>query len=84
MLIGTVAINLISMLAFLWLEYGNPATLGALPGLVPKLWASWFQVVVPRTAGLNTIDIGALLPASAVLIAFSAANWTPIPRQTDH
>lgn len=63
MLVGTVVINLIAMLVLLALEYGNPKTLGAL-SWDGKLWAAWFQAVTPRTAGFNTIDISAMLPAS--------------------
>ncbi|PTR16280.1 trk system potassium uptake protein TrkH [Nitrosospira sp. Nsp2] len=68
MLIGTLAINLVAMLVVLVLEYGNPATLAALPGWGAKLWASWFQAVTPRSAGYNTLDIGALLPSTAFFI----------------
>ncbi|MFE9255566.1 TrkH family potassium uptake protein [Streptomyces sp. NPDC006879] len=44
-------------------EWANPATLGALdvPG---KLLAGFFQGVMPRTAGFNSIDIGQMNPAS--------------------
>jgi trk system potassium uptake protein len=40
-------------------EWGNPATLGQLdtPG---RLLAGFFQAVVPRTAGFNSIDYGAV------------------------
>ncbi len=41
------------------LEWNNPATLGELP-LGAKLWGAFFQGVTPRTAGFNTVDIGAL------------------------
>ncbi|MFC5476348.1 TrkH family potassium uptake protein [Paraherbaspirillum soli] len=68
MLIGTLALNLIAMLVILVLEYGNPATLGGLSSFSTKLWAAWFQAVTPRTAGFNTIDIQALLPATAFFI----------------
>ena len=40
-------------------EWANPKTLGPLP-VGEKLLASWFQSVSPRTAGFNTIDIGAM------------------------
>lgn len=68
MLAGTLAINVIAMLALLLLEYGNPETLGSLPTLSAKLWAAWFQAVAPRTAGFNTLDMAALMPASVFLI----------------
>lgn len=63
MLVGTLAINLVAMLVLLALEHGNPKTLGAL-SWDGKLWAAWFQAVTPRTAGFNTVDIGAMLPSS--------------------
>jgi trk system potassium uptake protein TrkH len=68
MLVGTLVINMSAMLLILLLEYGNPATLGGLHGIGSKLWAAWFQAVVPRTAGFNTLDIGALAPATTFLI----------------
>jgi trk system potassium uptake protein TrkH len=67
MLIGTVAINAIAMLALLVLEYGNPKTLGLL-SWDGKLWAAWMQAVTPRSAGFNTIDMAAMLPATAFFI----------------
>ncbi|HZG94350.1 MAG TPA: potassium transporter TrkG [Mycobacteriales bacterium] len=46
---------------FLTLEWHNPGTLGPMsaPG---KLVAGFFQGVMPRTAGFNSIDTGALNP----------------------
>ncbi|MBS2970457.1 TrkH family potassium uptake protein [Metabacillus sp. KIGAM252] len=67
MLIATLVINLMSMLLLFVLEYGNPGTLGGL-SLADKLWASWFQAVSPRTAGFNTLDIGAMHEASIFFI----------------
>jgi len=40
-------------------EWGNPGTLGALP-TPDKLLAGFFQAVVPRTAGFNSVDIAQL------------------------
>lgn len=68
MLVGTLVINVVAMLLLLVLEYGNPATLGALPDLGSKLWASWFHAVTPRSAGFNSLDVSAMAPASTVLI----------------
>jgi trk system potassium uptake protein TrkH len=45
------------------LEWHNPATLGPL-GVGEALLASWFQAVVPRTAGFNSVDVAALMPAT--------------------
>lgn len=68
MLVGTLTVNILAMLLILVLEYGNPGTLGKLPDVGSKLWAAWFQAVAPRTAGFNSVDIGALMPASAFFI----------------
>ncbi|QHT45275.1 Ktr system potassium transporter B [Bacillus sp. SB49] len=59
MLVGTIAINVFSILMIFVLEFNNPETIGNMstPG---KLIASYFQAVTPRTAGFNTIDIGAM------------------------
>lgn len=40
-------------------EWTNPGTLGPLD-VSGKLLAGWFQGVTPRTAGFNTVDIGAM------------------------
>lgn len=50
-----------------FLEGRNGATLAGLP-LHERLLASIFQAVSPRTAGFNTIDIGAMAPASLFLL----------------
>lgn len=64
MLVGTLALNIIAPLIVLALEYSNDGTLGKLD-FGNKLWAAWFQGVVTRTAGFNTVDIAALLPATS-------------------
>jgi trk system potassium uptake protein len=59
------------------LERGNPATLGALdPG---DAWlAAYFQSVVSRTAGFNTIDVGAAREATLfVLVALMFIGASP-------
>lgn len=65
MLTATLALNLIAMLVVLVLEYGNPGTLGKLPDFGSKLWAAWMQGVAPRSSGFNSIDIAAIMPATA-------------------
>ncbi len=59
--VGTVAIFLT--------ELGNPATIGDL-SLGTQLQAAWFQAVTPRTAGFNSIDIGAMTPAALFILIF--------------
>jgi len=66
----TTAFLLVSgTIAFMFLEYSNPRTIGPL-GFGHKLMASYFQSVTPRTAGFNTIDTGALVPASLIITMF--------------
>jgi trk system potassium uptake protein TrkH len=49
------------------IEWHNPRTLGPLGGGEAVL-AAWFQAVVPRTAGFNSVDISALAPATLFLM----------------
>ncbi len=51
----TAVLLILGTLAFLVLEYNNPATFGPL-NFPQKVMAAWFQSVTPRTAGFNTID----------------------------
>lgn len=65
-----------SFLIFLFLEWSNPATLGRLE-LPARLLATFFQVVTPRTAGFNTLDIGSLRQATLfifILLMFVGAS----------
>lgn len=64
-----LAVGTITMLVF---EWGNAATLGELdPG--SKFLAAFFQSVQTRTAGFNTVDIGAL--DGATLLIFSVLQF---------
>lgn len=49
-------------IAYLLLESGNPRTLGPLPA-GERLLTAWFQSITARTAGFNTIDVGAMTEA---------------------
>ncbi|MCT4611872.1 MAG: TrkH family potassium uptake protein [Clostridia bacterium] len=53
----------VGFIFFFIAEYRNPETLGSMT-LGQKVWASMFQSVTPRTAGFNTIDLGAMSYAS--------------------
>ncbi|MGD6872070.1 TrkH family potassium uptake protein [Sutcliffiella horikoshii] len=78
MLFGTLGINVLAMFVFFVLEYFNPSTLGNFT-LIEKIWASYFQAVTTRTAGFNTIDIGAMETASimwTLLLMFIGAGST--------
>ncbi|WP_083936335.1 TrkH family potassium uptake protein [Nocardiopsis ganjiahuensis] len=55
----SAALLLIGMAAFLATEWNNPATMGAL-NLREKLLTGFFQAVMPRTAGFNSLDFGAM------------------------
>lgn len=54
-LTGTVVMILLGTLAFLWIEYENPKTIGGM-SLFDKIVNSMFQSVTLRTAGFNSID----------------------------
>ncbi|WP_170006254.1 TrkH family potassium uptake protein [Bacillus fonticola] len=69
MIVGTFVLNFVAMLILFTIEYSNPATLGAL-SFIEKWWASYFQAVVPRTAGFNSISIGSMDEGSILLILF--------------
>lgn len=49
----------IGMLVFILIEFNNPLTLGSLSSS-EKVISSFFQSVVPRTAGFNSVNIGVL------------------------
>lgn len=55
-----------SWVSYFVLEFSNPRTLGPL-GAWESLLASWFAAVTPRTAGFNTIDVGAMTVPSLFL-----------------
>ena len=61
-LAASVVLSVGGALAFLILESRNPRTLGPLPA-GERLLAAWFQSVTSRTAGFNSIDIGAMTEA---------------------
>lgn len=61
--VGTVGLIAFGTLAFLLLEYDNPATLAPMP-FGDKMLNAMFQSVTLRTAGFNSIDQLALRDAS--------------------
>ncbi|MGB3737471.1 MAG: potassium transporter TrkG [Ilumatobacter sp.] len=56
---ATLVLLVAGPLMVLAFEWGNPGTLGTL-GWGDKLVNAWFQGVTSRTAGFNTVDIGAM------------------------
>ena len=76
-LVATAALLAGGTLAFLLLEWNNPRTLAGLP-LGERVLAAWFQSVTARTAGFNTIDIGAMThPALFVMMALMFIGASP-------
>lgn len=63
----TLGLNIVAVTAFLLLEYNNPETLGELDTLGQKLLAAWFQGTTPRTAGFNSLNVGAFTAATSVM-----------------
>lgn len=64
--LGTTAVLLVvGTVVFLAAEYSNPRTLGPL-GVGHKIDAAFFAAVMPRSTGLNSVDIGALSPESTL------------------
>lgn len=55
---------LIGMMVFLLIEFNNPLTLKGM-GNYEKVLASFFQSVITRTAGFNSVDIGKLHDTTA-------------------
>lgn len=75
-LLMSLILNILGTIIILVSEFNNPATLGNI-GWGDKLWAAYFQGVVPRTAGFNTIDIGQMTLSSQVftmLLMFIGAS----------
>jgi trk system potassium uptake protein TrkH len=58
----TLALLIIGTVAILLTELRNPETLGSL-SFGNQLLAAWFQSVVPRTAGFNSVDYGKMTTA---------------------
>ncbi|GAB4230714.1 MAG: TrkH family potassium uptake protein [Elainellaceae cyanobacterium] len=64
---STTAFLLIAgTIAFFFVEFNNPETFGAFE-FSNKLLVAWFQSVVPRTAGFNSIDYGQMTTAGLFL-----------------
>ncbi len=59
------------------LEWNNPRTLATLP-FGQKVLTAWFQSVTTRTAGFNTIDIGAMtVPSLFVMMGLMFIGASP-------
>ncbi len=68
LILALTAALIVVTTALIWfIEHNNPRTLRPL-GVGEALLASYFQAVTPRTAGFNTLDIGAMQHASLFLL----------------
>lgn len=75
--VATAVLLVAGTVAFAVLEWSNPRTLAGLP-FGEKVLAAYFQSVTARTAGFNTIDIGAMTaPALFVMMALMFIGASP-------
>lgn len=73
----TAVLLVLGTLAIFLIEYQNPDTLGSVAPQY-KLLMAWFQSVIARTAGFNSIDIGAMGNASLfIMIALMFVGASP-------
>jgi potassium uptake TrkH family protein len=64
---ATAVLLVLGPLGIAILEWTNPATLGGLE-FTDRLVAAWFQGTSPRTAGFNTVDIGAMTEPTLLFV----------------
>lgn len=62
----TITLLAIGTIAFFFLEYNNPETLGNMT-FKNKLLNAFFSAVTPRTAGFNSISTGGMTDSSKIL-----------------
>lgn len=67
MLVGTAALIVWGTATFAVMEWSNPATLGQYATWHDRLMVAWFQGVMPRTAGFNTIDYAGIHDSTAFM-----------------
>ena len=64
--VATAALLLVGGVLYAWFEWTNPRTLGSLNAADSTVNA-FFHSVIPRTAGFNSVDVGALREPSRLL-----------------
>lgn len=64
---SSAILTVLTFLIIFLLESLNVNTLGSL-SLSERIQGAWFQSIVPRSAGFNTVDIAALLPATQFIM----------------
>lgn len=67
MLSGTLVLLVSSTLMFALLEWDNAKTLGALGSTFDKWQASWFQAVMPRSGGFNSIPLAEMHDSTSLM-----------------
>jgi trk system potassium uptake protein TrkH len=67
-LVTTAALLVLGTVAVVGFEWANPGTLGPLSPAEKGL-AGFFQGVMPRTAGFNSVDIGAMHEVTRLIIS---------------
>jgi len=73
----TLVLLVLGTIACFYIEYENPATMGYYT-VGDKLTTAWFQSVIARTAGFNSIDIGSMHDASLfVMVALMFIGASP-------
>ncbi|NJN56847.1 MAG: ATPase [Leptolyngbyaceae cyanobacterium SL_5_9] len=73
----TIILLLLGTAAIFFAELDNPETLGSMD-LATQIMAAWFQSVVPRTAGFNSINIGEMTTAALfITIALMFIGGSP-------
>jgi trk system potassium uptake protein TrkH len=73
----TIILLLLGTAAIFFAELDNPETLGSMD-LGTQVMAAWFQSVVPRTAGFNSINIGEMTTAALfITIALMFIGGSP-------
>jgi trk system potassium uptake protein len=68
-LITSGSLSILGFLVIFTIEIFNPLTFGSL-SWTERLWAGYFQGVVTRTAGFNSIDIASMMTASQFFMIF--------------
>ncbi len=75
-LVTSGVLCILGFMGIFLIEIFNSSTFGSL-SWSERIWASYFQGVVTRTAGFNTIDIAQMLPASQffmIILMFIGAS----------
>ncbi len=73
---GTAALLAVGTVLAYWVEFSN--TFVDHPNLLMRILPAWFQSVSTRTAGFNTVDIGAMHIPTLFVCSFSEPCSSPL------